>query len=671
MEQTRILVLAANPHNTARLRLDEEHRKIEEVLRQARLRDRFEIKHSPAARDEDIQQMMLDFKPHIVHFCGHGESDGIAFADENGQAHWVSGEALAGLFKLCSEHLQCVVLNACYSEKQARIISRHIATVAGMKKDIGDKAAIKFATGFYRALGSGKSLASAYEYGCSAIQLAGIPEHLTPVLIQNAPAVPFGGQAEQAAEVYVSGCQTDIFISYAGVDNHPFPGLDKGWVSALVDRLKIHLNQKLGGKNAYTLWMDLPADVSAETAAKLESTAIFLLILSPAYLASAYCRAQLQLFAADNRLNKKIFVVEQGAVEDDKYPEEIKKLFSYPFWIKDSAGDFRTLGLPKPNPDKDTDYYQKLDDLARGLIAALQALKTEKREQAAPKQASPEKTEETDATVFLARVTEDLTEQRNRLNRYFDQHKIKVLPEKTYNFAAIQEELDADLRQSQLFVQLLSDKTGDGYPCFQHQRARAAELPVLQWRNPDSHFAEITDPEHSALLKGETVIAVPLSEFQNRIVSKLFEPAAGAGNILLQDELLVFINASPEDTPFARQIEDFLDQHGIDCSLSSDTAALKPGEIRQYLKQNLLHCDAIIVPCEQTSALKIKKRLLHCHSVTAQRSENPVKVIAVCHNRQSAEQAALDNLLPTVKILDCAVLHSQTCLPLFIQMLQP
>ncbi len=41
---------------------------------------------------------------------------------------------------------------------------------------------IEFAIGFYTALGAGKSIEFSYQIGCSAIRLAGIPEHLTPVL---------------------------------------------------------------------------------------------------------------------------------------------------------------------------------------------------------------------------------------------------------------------------------------------------------------------------------------------------------------------------------------------------------------------------------------------------------------------------------------------------------
>jgi hypothetical protein len=59
-----------------------------------------------------------------------------------------------------------------------------------MNQAIGDKAARKFAVGFYDALGAGRSIEDAYEFGCSAIYLEGIPEHLTPVLKKRTGFVP-------------------------------------------------------------------------------------------------------------------------------------------------------------------------------------------------------------------------------------------------------------------------------------------------------------------------------------------------------------------------------------------------------------------------------------------------------------------------------------------------
>ncbi|MGI8502134.1 MAG: pentapeptide repeat-containing protein [Hassallia sp.] len=178
-----ILILAANPKTTSRLRLDEEVREIDAGLQRAKKRELFDLQQRWAVRVQDVYQSLLDFKPQIVHFSGHGAGDdGLELEDETGKMKLVSTEALTKLFELFASNVECVVLNACYSEIQASAIAQHIPYVIGMNKEIGDKAAIKFATGFYSALGAGESVEFAYKLGCNVIQLDGIAEHLTPVL---------------------------------------------------------------------------------------------------------------------------------------------------------------------------------------------------------------------------------------------------------------------------------------------------------------------------------------------------------------------------------------------------------------------------------------------------------------------------------------------------------
>jgi CHAT domain len=182
MVQT-ILILAANPQGTKPLRLDEEVREIDAGLQRAKQRDQFVLEQKWAVRPRDIQRAMLDINPQIVHFSGHGTGDeGLVFEDETGSAKLVDGEALAGLFELFADQVECVVLNGCYSEIQALAITQHVNYVIGMRKAIGDRAAIEFAVGFYDALGSGRPVEFAYKFGCAAIRLSGVSEQLTPIL---------------------------------------------------------------------------------------------------------------------------------------------------------------------------------------------------------------------------------------------------------------------------------------------------------------------------------------------------------------------------------------------------------------------------------------------------------------------------------------------------------
>ncbi len=181
-----ILLLAADPSDASRLRLSEEFREIQEKLQLSRLRDRFVLHQRLSVRPHDISQALLDERPQIIHFSGHGTSDGtLCFENQVGELQSIQPDALAALFEQFANQVNCVILNACYSEMQARAIAEHISYVLGMNQAIGDKAAIAFSVGFYQALGAGCSIEEAYKLGCIQIRLENIPEHLTPVLIKR------------------------------------------------------------------------------------------------------------------------------------------------------------------------------------------------------------------------------------------------------------------------------------------------------------------------------------------------------------------------------------------------------------------------------------------------------------------------------------------------------
>jgi CHAT domain len=180
----KILLLAANPRGTNALRLDEEVREIAEGLQRSQHRDRFDLQSKWAVRSRDFYRYMLDTQPQIVHFCGHGGGEpGIALENDAGQVEFLPTAQLTSLFKLfASKGLECVVLNACYSEVQAQAISAYIPYVIGMHQAVGDRAAISFSVAFYDALAAGESVEFAFNLGCA--QLIGLAQDQIPVLLK-------------------------------------------------------------------------------------------------------------------------------------------------------------------------------------------------------------------------------------------------------------------------------------------------------------------------------------------------------------------------------------------------------------------------------------------------------------------------------------------------------
>ena len=177
MTNVTVLFLAANPPDTRRLRLDLEIREITEKIRASDFRDSLEIVSLWAVRPGDLLQALNQHKPQIVHFSGHGHSsNGIVLEDSQGEAKPVDEDALKSLFRVLAGRIRVVVLNACFSENQAKAITEVIDCAIGTSHSISDETAITFAAAFYRAIGFGTSVYDAFEQGKTAVLLEGLKE---------------------------------------------------------------------------------------------------------------------------------------------------------------------------------------------------------------------------------------------------------------------------------------------------------------------------------------------------------------------------------------------------------------------------------------------------------------------------------------------------------------
>ena len=115
-----VLYLAASPKDLDLLRSTEEMRKVGELLRLGKYRDRFRLEPCLAVRLADIGQALADYEPQIVHFSGHGSRDGDLFVeDETGYSEPIVSDGLATLFGLYAPTMTCVVMNACHSMRSA------------------------------------------------------------------------------------------------------------------------------------------------------------------------------------------------------------------------------------------------------------------------------------------------------------------------------------------------------------------------------------------------------------------------------------------------------------------------------------------------------------------------------------------------------------------------
>lgn len=186
-----ILFLASNPENTNLLLLGREIQEIDRATSwDQRNRHKLDISYALnliprfAIKAKELKSYFSVYQPTIVHFSGHGSMYGhLAFHDDNDKMQLIHPEFIANVFKEI-KGIECVILNACYSEKQARAIAESIPFVIGMNDAISDRAgAIPFSYGFYEEYCQRGNLKTAFFYACNSIGLNGHPgEVYKPVI---------------------------------------------------------------------------------------------------------------------------------------------------------------------------------------------------------------------------------------------------------------------------------------------------------------------------------------------------------------------------------------------------------------------------------------------------------------------------------------------------------
>ena len=459
---------------------------------------------------------------------------------------------------------------------------------------------------------------------------------------------------------FVHPAKTDLFVSYAHVDDLPLEPGRPGWVTTLVNSLNSLLAQRLGRGESISLWMDhqLPGHVelTPEIESKLGESSVLLIVLSPAYLASTWCLKEMSFFnntvrRRGGRVGARIFLVEFDQVER---PHDLGELKGYRFWAKDPLGrSTRTLGVPRPGPE-DRGYFDLLYDLRHDLAEALTRLKTGADNVAVSDEARDR------PVVFLAEVTDDLDDQGEEVRRYLLQAGLAVVPEDIYprDPAAFRALADRDLAHATLFVQLLGGLAGkrllgasQTIVGLQHECAVDRGVPVLQWHARGLDLASVPHPDHRARLEGPSVIATDLQEFKSLVVQKVREltaPKPAAPRADNDADTLVFVNAEEADLDLAKRIGSLLFRHGIGYVLPNRSR--RPAEARKALDGYLLNCDGLVL-VHGTNPDWVFEQVIRFRKIKPRR-ETPIMAIGICDG-PPPEKEECHFGLPGLRVINC------------------
>lgn len=180
-----VLYLTASPELSNPLRVDAEMSSVQQAIRGSKFRDNISIEYRPAANFQSVLDGLNDCRPNIVHFSGHGDTQGLAGDNQSVVAPAfvaLSFDILAQALKATDVPPDVVVLNSCESSASRHEMLKSVKVLVSMRKVISDIAAAAFAPQFYSAIASGQSIQTAFNQGALAVKHASISEADTPEL---------------------------------------------------------------------------------------------------------------------------------------------------------------------------------------------------------------------------------------------------------------------------------------------------------------------------------------------------------------------------------------------------------------------------------------------------------------------------------------------------------
>jgi WD40 repeat protein len=155
--------------------LPEELREIREALDAGRTAGLWEVVERPNCTIDDIYRVFqkAEYRNRVAvfHFAGHAGSYQLLLEQSDGSAAPIDAAGFAA-FLAQQLGLQFVFLNGCSTAAQVDgLLAANVATVIATSQSIGDTAATRFASLFYRGLAGGAGVQTAFDEASAALRM--------------------------------------------------------------------------------------------------------------------------------------------------------------------------------------------------------------------------------------------------------------------------------------------------------------------------------------------------------------------------------------------------------------------------------------------------------------------------------------------------------------------
>ena len=407
---------------------------------------------------------------------------------------------------------------------------------------------------------------------------------------------------------YVPGFTNDVFISYSHGDNvSPFPD-QRGWITFFGDWLTGSLPQLLGAP--VKVWRDKklcgdqPLDQTLRN--QVESSAVFLAVVFPLYLNSAYCAAERECFL--DKAGDTLYVgsrmrgirVVKTPHEDRLHREIFNEQAGFEFFKETEHGseDFAV------ESQLFQDSFRKVCQRIKGLLQQM------RRNRVAVYVAEcPSGLEGAENGIREERKR--LQDDRKKVVTELTDHGYRVLPEIRIDQSMLNTVGRTWLEEAQVSVHLLGTE-GDPLAIAQARLAMGQKKTLVTWTTKHQLYHEETDYgeflrelmryqdpySRSQFLEGQS-----LEKLKTEIL-ELLKPRSAEPTPRAADGRRVYVLCDGhEDADFKRayQIGRLIEENDRFHVDLPQTGPLDPGEIRSDHKRKLRACDGLLLYWGQAS----------------------------------------------------------------------
>ncbi|OKS86816.1 DUF4062 domain-containing protein [Mucilaginibacter polytrichastri] len=435
---------------------------------------------------------------------------------------------------------------------------------------------------------------------------------------------------------------TDLFISYAHIDDEALIANQKGWITDFHRALDIRLAQLLGRRPV--IWRDPALQgnhvFDKQIIDQFSNVAIMISILTPRYVKSEWCVREVNEFydacqqnIGFNIHNKsRIFKIIKTPVRIEQHPEKIHNVLGYEFYNTDPAtGRIKELSQSF-GQHIETAYWDKLDDLAHDICAFLESVENPAEQSGKQTIAAPTGKKEQDK-IFLSESSYDTQEFRDSLKRELQDYGYQVYPDKQLPLMALplSESIGQYLDNSSLSIHLIGENYGIVPEGAQKSiveiqndvasaHSSATNMPRLIW--VPENCEPVDDRQVSFIDKlsrgrdgvtGADLIQGNLEEFKSIVIDKL--------NSIKQkqetkkadpepDEIttkIVYLICDMLDMDAIKPLEDYLFDNGYEVVIPIFDG--EESDIREDHIENLKACKAAIIFYSNANELWLRSKM--------------------------------------------------------------